>query len=402
MFIFCAGQMISPTRMNNIMSIFFALLLVAAVAAQSDCPNAATECPDNCTGEQCARFLNAECQENPCHGLCSPNFFWRGKNVTDRCPVERCTDKVCPGIRECIEIIRPASCPEGVPQSLCRQYIRATCVLPPPPTDCNQITCEEGMFCREKLRGKGVTCVQARNCNQLICNEGSICTETEEGPKCVIGIQPSCADLSCPEGTVCVSDSIPSRNLSVSQCLDQEEAERLPTFETFFCGSGTIICDNEPRAEACVDIYDSGAYLVPGCSEIGCDPQFPDSSCRQSNQVCAKTPDYLNAPFTSVCVGSTSILNNSSRCDSAPADRCPSNLVCREVFYEGQFFFSTCGVPAPTFTAPSCAQLECPAPLECNELGVVEGRGGVARCAGPNFTGDTENAIRSLLDKIQD
>ena len=146
------------------LSKFIVLLLVAAVAAQSDCPNATTECPDNCAGEQCARFLNAECQANPCHGLYTPNFFWRGKNVTDRCPVERCRDKVCPGILEYVEIVRPDSCPEGVPQLLCRQYIRATCVLPPPPTDCSQITYGEGMFCRERHRGgEGVTCVQARN-----------------------------------------------------------------------------------------------------------------------------------------------------------------------------------------------------------------------------------------------
>lgn len=59
-------------------SIFLALLLLVAaraVVSQDDCPNAATECPGNCAGEQCARFLNAECQENPCHSLCTPNFF---------------------------------------------------------------------------------------------------------------------------------------------------------------------------------------------------------------------------------------------------------------------------------------------------------------------------------------
>ena len=385
------------------MSSFIMLLLLSAttVAAQNDCPNAATECPDSCTGEQCARYLNAECQKNLCHGLCTPNFFWRGRNVTDRCQIERCSDIVCPGQRECVEVIRPASCPEA--RSSCRQYIQARCVLPSPPSSCDQISCGEGMYCREKRGGKGVKCARARNCNQLTCSEGSICSEEEGGPVCVTSVALSCEDLNCPEGTVCVSQSIPSRNLTVAQCLDREEAERLPTFETFFCGSGAVICDGEPRDEVCVDIFDSGVYLVPGCTEINCDTASPDSTCRLSNQVCAATPEYLNAvPFTSACVGSTSVLNNSSRCASAPDGRCPSNLVCREVFFEGQFFFSTCGVPAPTFTAPSCAELECPAPLECNELGVVEGRGGVARCAGPNFTGDTEESIRSLLDKIDE
>ena len=49
--------------MLNKMSVLLSLLLVAVVAAQNNCPNAATECPDNCAGEQCARFLNAECQD---------------------------------------------------------------------------------------------------------------------------------------------------------------------------------------------------------------------------------------------------------------------------------------------------------------------------------------------------
>ena len=46
-------------------SLFPALLLVAAVVAREDCPNA--ECLDTCAGEQCARFINADRRENPCH-----------------------------------------------------------------------------------------------------------------------------------------------------------------------------------------------------------------------------------------------------------------------------------------------------------------------------------------------
>ena len=68
----------------------------------------------------------------------------------------------------------------------------------------------------------------------------------------------SCEDLTCLERTVCVTDSIPFRNLSAAQCLDHEEAERLPTFDTFFCGSGATICD---ETEACADIFGSGVYL---------------------------------------------------------------------------------------------------------------------------------------------
>lgn len=316
--------------------------------------------------------------------------------MTNRCPVERCNDRTCLGTRLCVEEVRPTSCPEGQPQSLCRQYIQARCVLPPHPTDCSQITCGPGMFCRERRRGEGVICAQARNCDHLACDDGTICTETEQGPLCVVSIALSCEELSCPGRTVCVSYSIPSRNISVAQCLDREEAEMLPTFDTFFCGSGATICEGQTT---CIDIFDSGNYLVPGCITIGCDPES-NSLCK-SSRVCTKVPESVNAPFTTACLGSTSSLQNTT-CLSAANDRCPSFLVCRETFFEGQFFFTTCGVPAPTFTAPSCAELECPEPLACNELGIVEERGGVARCAGPEFTGDTEQMIRSLLDVIDD
>ena len=381
--------------------VFLVLTLVATVAAQEDCPDAATECPDSCAGKECARFLNAVCWENPCHGLCTPNFFWRGNNVTNRCPVERCNDKMCPGVRQCVEEVRPASCPEDLPQSLCRQYIQARCVLPPPAMDCSQISCGPGMFCRERRGGKGVTCARARNCNQLACDEGSICTETEQGPQCVISIARSCEDLNCPEGTRCVSQSIPSRNLSAAQCLDQEVAERYPTIDTFFCGSGAKICDN-PETEVCIDVYESGNYLIPTCLGIGCDPES-NSSCSFDSGVCTNVPDRLNAPFTTACLGPTSILST-TWCDPGDSDRCPSSpisFVCREVLFEGQLFYTTCGAPAPTFSAPSCAELKCPLPLECSER-IVEGRGGVARCGGPNHTSDNEDDIRSLLDKIGD
>ena len=75
---------------------------------------------------------------------------------------------------------------------------------------------------------------------------------------------------------------------------------------------------------------------------------------------------------------------------SGTGGRCLPVFVCREVVFEGHIFFTT------------CAELECPGPLECNELGIVQGRGGVARCAGPSFTRDTKDFIRSLLSKIDD
>ena len=180
------------------------LLMMAAALAQEDCPNEASECPDVCGGgtdaAKCGRFVNAECRVNPCYSLCAPNFFWRGRNMTDRCAVERCADKVCVGKRQCVEETVPASCPEGRP--MCRQYIRAKCMLLPQPTDCSQLTCGPGMYCREKRRGEGVTCARIRNCNQLTCSDGLSCTETDEGPKCVdITMEPATTATMSPVST---------------------------------------------------------------------------------------------------------------------------------------------------------------------------------------------------------
>ena len=172
--------------MSTTKMILFTVLLVVASAttlAQDGCPNPAAECPGDCSGAQCPRFLNAECQMNRCRGLCTPNFFWRGRNVTNHCDVERCGDKLCPRRRQCIEEIVPSSCPENHPR--CRQYILARCVLPRELTDCSQVSCGLGLFCRENKQRKEVACVRARNCNQLTCDAGFSCTESGGGPQCV-------------------------------------------------------------------------------------------------------------------------------------------------------------------------------------------------------------------------
>ena len=53
-------------RGPKMMLMLVALVLVGAAAAQNNYP----EWPDSCAGKQCARFLNAKCQLNPCRGLC--------------------------------------------------------------------------------------------------------------------------------------------------------------------------------------------------------------------------------------------------------------------------------------------------------------------------------------------
>ena len=46
-----------------------------------------------------------------------------------------------------VEEVRPVLCPEGFLQSLYWQYIQARRVLPPPLTNCSQISCVDQMGC---------------------------------------------------------------------------------------------------------------------------------------------------------------------------------------------------------------------------------------------------------------
>ena len=134
------------------------------------------------------------------------------------------------------------------------------------------------------------------------------------------------------------------------------------------------MCDEQtPLHEFCVELFERDNFLAATCVDIGCDPESP-SSCRQSGQMCINVPDELNAPF--------SLLNTT--CVSSADDQCSLFIACHDVVAVGQIVGTTCGVPAPTYSVPSCTEIECPAPLEC----IVESRGGVAQCEGPTSTSD--------------
>ena len=126
-------------------------------------------------------------------------------------------------MRECVEETVPASCPEV--KSLCRQHIyRVRCVLPPPPTDCSQITCRPGMFCRKGFRGKR-SIYELGNVANL--NALNLAT-TENGPLCN-KLPSSCEEAACPEETVfsifsqflLVVSPLPSASakLKLTECL---------------------------------------------------------------------------------------------------------------------------------------------------------------------------------------
>ena len=339
--------------------VIIVLMLVAAAFSQDECPNPVQDCPNVCEGEQCDRYLNAECRVNPCNRECTATFFWRGREVTDKCVVRRCSDRNCPGKRFCVEQVWPESCSSGSPR--CRQYINSRCVFP-------------------------------RSCEQLQCESGTICSEMEFGiPQCVLSIALTCDKLRCPKGTVCVSQDIPSRGFTVAQCLSEEKSSSLPTADTFFCASGATICTDLAN-EACIDIYDSGRLFLASCLQTGCNVET-NSPCPNS-RVCTAIADQF---FSTACLGSTSILGTNCTDD---ANRCPNGQTCRETFVNDKLFFSTCGIPAAAFTGRSCHDLECPQPLVCNGLESVEGEMGLARCAGSEFTNAHEATIQALLDMM--
>lgn len=369
-----------------------ALLTVSTAQVQEDCPGRVTTCPDNCADAQCARFLNAECRVNPCHGLCTPNFFReRGRNVTDRCEVPRCRDKECAGKRECVEDIVPATCPADNPR--CRQHIRSRCLHPPPSTDCSQITCGPGMYCRKKRGEKAVKCARARNCFQLTCDEGFVCLDMEGGPMCTINMPMSCEEAKCPEGTVCSGFNVPSRDIAIAQCLPQATADRLPVFGSeFSCASGFPICDEE--TEACTEAFEDGRHLTVICNIVNCSTSDPTSCPR--NRVCTNIPprfvEALQVPYTKSCSPPGFVFNLNQSCATA-VDPCPTGLACHDIVFKGTTIGVACGVSAPTYSGTSCAELGCPEPLECFER-IIEGRGSLAQCT-------SEEAADIIVETIQ-
>ena len=302
---------------GEVFSAVLVLLMIAvAFAQEEDCPNRASVCPSNCEGPQmCSRFLNAECRENPCYNLCTPNFFWKGRNVTNRCNVQRCADKVCPGKRQCKEEVFPASCTGN--RTLCRQYIRARCELPPEPTDCSQITCDPGMFCRNKKRGEGVTCARIRNCNHLVCEEGLTCTETQEGPVCIeeqpSATPPSEVTINTPFpnfcelcerfGQVCEVVDGTYQCIDPTECIPLRVAYCLNTLGQL-CEeiNGTAQCVS---AESCDDIEcppgttceDFGGILMTAfCNRLTTAEDCSQLDCESLGQVCEQRND------SAVCV----------------------------------------------------------------------------------------------------
>lgn len=228
-----------------------------------DCPNQVVCDEDLCQDTLCQRFLTAECRPDNCNGNCLVKFFYKGREVTDKCGVETCDEKECPERRTCIEEVYPPSCPDD--DRHCRQYIRSRCELPPPPrppSDCSLILCPDKMpvcVVEETRLGPRARCrppPAPTSCDQVKCDEGMECHHRDrdtEGkppvircvPKSFSKIPTDCSAVLCPVGTVCMLFGQPDK--PQARCVRPPRV----TCEDLDCESSFMICHESSSGPRC-------------------------------------------------------------------------------------------------------------------------------------------------------
>ena len=243
----------------------------------------------------------------------------------------------------------------------------------------------EGMRCKKAAAAP-------QNCTQLTCDLGKVCVENAEGPTCVNNVFPSCSGVTCPStGMQCVQIDIPARNLSVGQCFTQETADSYPVFGQFSCSSGFEIC--KPGTEACIESFEAGNFLTVVCAATGCSAQSPCAGFL----LCIASPEYLQDSFASVCVAPTNFEFGNMTCDTFEKGCSQPGFACHDFTFEDQHIGTDCGPSATTFTASTCAELDCPTLLECYQRTIV-GRGSLAQCAFRQSVDVIAENVTSLLD----
>ena len=221
-----------------------------------------------------------------------------------------------------------------------------------------------------------MTCVRAQKCFQLTCDKGFIFLEMEEGPVCVAD-KPSSCIKDCPEGTVRTKISIPSRELVLATvCLPQANADRQLVYgSNFSCSSGSSLCN---QRESCSEIFEDDHRLAVVCSVVNCTAS--DFSFCPQNHTCMDVPppfiETLQLPFKKMCAPPGFVYNET--CATA-VDPCPAGLACHDIVFKDAIVGFVCESSAPLQVGSSCAELECPAPLECVER-ITKGMGSIAKC----------------------
>ena len=360
-------------------------MAIALTANAQRCPNPVATCsPDPCDNNaQCLRFLNAECQVNSCNGVCTANFFFRGRNVTDRCGVDICDTRDCGPNRQCIEEVYPPTCPEGRPISKCRQYMKAKCVIKKRPLTCNDINCGEGMVCRYRERGSyspvvrcvpapvtptrptpSIVTITAPTTGSVIvtpgpftcevpCPPGTQCTTippeftgTVSGSRCQPATAHSCEELDsiCPNKTHgCQIHSVPTRGLSFATC---SPLSALNVYPDLSCD--TVVC---AERGVCVDRRVGSIPAVGSCIFTGC----TNSTGCYYDSTCTSVPAEFGLNFNSVCTrGFFEVQVGTETCAESGRD-CSNLKICHEAYIGGTLIGTACSSPPPF--ANSCEEL---------------------------------------------
>ena len=379
-------------------SAWLLVLLAAGSAQEESCPDEVAECAvDPCEGQMCPRFYNAECRPNLCFGgLCTANFFFRGSNVTDRCDVITCDERTCPGTRQCMEEVRPPTCPPELPN--CRQALHTRCVLPPDtdrPMTCLDINCTEGEVCRMRLRGPDfppvVNCFppeRVSDCVPGTCNEGLECVDDGPSVRCVISTtdapstttpSPSTDTTTTEPDTPTTASPTPDTTTTTTTTITTPNVTFppiSPECEALSCGERSQICEDE-RGARCIDAS-TCEELTPFCQRVNI-----FSSCVELNSdpTCLLPPncDLISCGEFERCVILQLI--------GAPSD---------------QLFIGFC---LPTLFGLTCDELICPPDINLCAIGTIptEPNSTFAACVSPTeLTCEGVTSCRFLMSQRED
>ena len=382
-----------PASMKvKVVAVLF-LICATGALAQDSCPDP-TCVGDPCANQECDRFLNAECRPDPCE--CAPNFFWKGKNVTARCKVETCAEKICMGRhRRCEMRIIPPTCPARVPR--CRQYRRSQCILVRPnhTMSCREITCKEEEVCRMRNRGVNfppvIRCValaKQRNCLNIMCKEGFVCQDMGRRIRCVPGNDttpvttittspPSTPTISItpftsipitspPSGPFCTLEFQLNCTQMGQECVADENGQRC--FVASTCEQIRLICTN--RFQVCIEEGGS-ARCIPATT---CSQLRPICKMRNPSLVCEITN------FGGFMIPTCAIATSCDQLECMEGENCIVTLI-------GNTTFPQCIRVSPTgmptrMIASTCRDLQCPPTTPFCSLTVVPSENAsVAVCA---------------------
>ena len=391
--------------MSHLLLVCTSLLLLLAEATAATCEN--TLCP---------RFYNAVCKDDQCQvPPCPPHFFFRGKDVTNKCPIDRCSNKTCNSKRTCVEIVKPARCPSNRPH--CRQILKAKCILRnKPPKNCSGLVCGKESACRVQTRGMCppvVRCIptsRLRSCDNVHCDPGFNCTQDGPTVKCQAATTPqderqmttscselqclpnqrciesskytqsvcinattglTCGELQCPsDAPECLITQIPDFNNSIlTSCTPIElisSIERaLESSSIYNCTELGVIC--ESQGLACTDLSEGrGRSTTIFCTRLNCSNTDESKSC-PANSKCMDVPTGLaeDVSIQTACVpiNATDIAFGIN-CISGWASTCRKGTTCIDTVTEG--LSGAYCVPGTSPFIP-CSEKTCPDNYICTE-----------------------------------